>query len=114
MVSNPWIRVTSSTKSASPSMSGRHEGGTVSILSFASLGSKPRTFRIRICSVLSISIPANSKVRFGRRLILRFHLGVSPAKITSLGSPPHSSKIIAVAASIPGKRLSGSTPLSKR
>ena len=107
-------RAISSTKSASPPMSGRQGGGEAEMVPSATTGVNPSSLRMRTCSGTSTFIPINSSTRPVRSEMWRLSGITSPSHSTSDASPPQISRIIRVASSRPSRANSGSTPLSNR
>ena len=113
MLSKPKTRVTSSTRSASPTMSGRH-GGTAAVHGPLPSTVKPSLARIEAVLSDGTSIAVSVFTRSGRSVKLRCQSGMTPLDTTSLASPPHSSRIRRVATSAPHQQDSGSMPRSLR
>ena len=112
--SNPAIRATSSTRSASPSISGRQLGGITPSPS----RSNPRAARIAKLSLSANSSPANPATRSGRNDSVRGATIAAQSLLVAvtgaLTSPPHSSTIIAEASMLIASSSAGSTPRSNR
>ncbi len=111
---SPCTRTTSSTRSASPSTSGRHDGTETESFAPASDTPKPSAERIVTASDFGSESPVSFSIRAGSNSIPFFVSGTLPATTTLDGSPPHMPMIIFVASSRPGRTNSGSTPRSKR
>jgi hypothetical protein len=108
------MRMISSTRSASPPISGRQDGASATIAASVPAMPKPRARRIRSCSAAGIAMPASVSTRSRRSGKVAARRGASPAITGSEALPPQMSRIIRVAISAPVSVKAGSTPRSKR
>ena len=114
MRSTPTMRTISSTMSALPSMSGRHDGAaTFTRLSWPAT-KKPSLVSTRRISIRLRSRPASRFNSLVGKSMTFSGASALPATVTSDGVPPQSSITICVASSSPGSMKFGSTPRSKR
>ncbi len=112
--STPAMRTISSTMSARPCTSGRHDGTATFTFSAGPAVKKPSFSRVRRTSAKgSLRPDSRGNSLKGKSITTSFGVG-SPATIVSDGSPPVSSMTICVASSRPGSMKLGSTPRSKR
>ena len=102
-------RAISSTRSAEPWTSGRHEGTATTSVPPAPVAAKPRAARMRTCSSRGIAMPTSRSTWAVSSGKLRAVLGTLPAIVTSEGVPPQRSRIIRVASSMP-RGVSGIDP----
>ena len=112
--STPMIRTTSSTISAVPSMSGRHDGTATFTRSPWPATKKPRCPSTRRTSVRGTSRPVRRLISLRGKSMTRSSACGLPETVTSDGVPPTRSSTIWVASSRPGTMKAGSTPRSKR
>ena len=112
--STPTMRTTSSTMSALPSTSARHDGTAIFTLLPVPAAKKPRWPSTRLTSVRPTSRPARRGSSSSGKSMMRSGASALPATVTCDGSPPQKSITIAVASSRPGSMKAGSTPRSKR
>ncbi len=112
--STPTMRTSSSTMSARPCTSGRHDGTATLTRSFWPAAKKPSFSSTRRTSVSgSLSPASRGNSLSGKSMTLSFGVG-SPATTISDASPPQKSSTNCVASSSPGSMKFGSTPRSKR
>ncbi len=113
--STPTMRTISSTMSARPCTSGRHDGtATFTLLALAD-GEEAELFQHAAHigqRQLEAGQAAGNSVS-GKSMTVSFGVG-SPATTISDGVPPQNSSTICVASSSPGSMKAGSTPRSKR
>ena len=114
MAWKPWMRATSSTRSASPSISVRQLGTLAWMTPPNSSAAKPSDSSRRTDSAAGISMPVRVRTRSGRISAVLRHSGTAPASTSSLASPPQISRISRVASSAPPMTYWLSTPRSKR
>ena len=114
-LSTPTMRTSSSTMSARPCTSGRHDGTATFMRSPEPAAKKPSFSSTRRTSGSGSFRPASrgSSLRGKSMAFSAFGAG-SPATTISEGSPPQKSSTICVASSRPGTMKLGSTPRSKR
>ena len=112
--STPMMRTTSSTMSALPWMSRRHDG--TAIRRFRSCTTTENPSRPSTCTISagSRSRPASRATSVRGKSMLRSGTFTLPATVISEASPPHISSTICVASSSPGSIKAGSTPRSNR
>ena len=112
--STPTMRTSSSTMSALPCTSGRHDGTATLTRSPWPAAKKPSFSSTRRISGSDSLMPASrGNSLSGKSMTVSFGVG-SPATTISDGSPPQRSSTICVASSRPGSMKFGSTPRSKR
>ena len=114
MRSTPTMRTTSSTRSALPSTSGRHDGTVTASDAPVPASPKPRSPRICLISTGLTSRPARRLTSLSGKSMTRAGAVGSPATVMADGSPPHRSSTRRVASSSPGTMKAGSTPRSNR
>ena len=112
--STPTMRTTSSTMSALPCTSGRHDGTAILTRSPWPATKKPRRSSTRRISGSGTSRPASRLSSDSGKSMMRSGGSALPATVISDGVPPHSSSTMRVASSRPGSMKAGSTPRSKR
>ena len=108
------MRVISSTRSASPPISGRQDGTAAFMRPFSRSVSNPSASRISACRSAGTSTPPRVATRSLRNSTERFQSGMAPADVGMLVSPPQNSRIRRAATSAPHSADSGSTPRSNR
>ena len=113
-LSTPTMRTTSSTMSALPSMSLRHDGIATFTVSPAPATKKPRWSSTRFISGSGTSRPERRFTSATGNSMMRSSACAEPATVISDGVPPQKSSTICVACSSPGTMKFGSTPRSKR
>ncbi|CKX95133.1 Uncharacterised protein [Mycobacterium tuberculosis] len=108
------MRTISSTISALPCTSLRHDGTATFTTGPAPATMKPRCARIRLISGSGTSMPASRFTSVTGNSMMRSSPWLLPATTISDGVPPHRSITNFVAISRPGTMKAGSTPRSKR
>ena len=112
--STPTMRTISSTMSALPATSGRHDGGAIFRSVPVPATWKPRCTSTRLSSGNATSMPASRASSPTGKSNITSRGVISPASTVSDGVPPARSITMRVAKSRPGSVNSGSTPRSKR
>ena len=113
-LSTPTMRTTSSTMSALPSTSGRHDGTAIFTRSPWPATKKPSRSSTRRISACGTVRPARRLSSDSGKSMTRSRGSALPATVASDGVPPHKSSTMRVASSKPGSMKAGSTPRSKR
>ena len=112
--STPRMRTTSSTISALPCTSARHDGTATLTRSPWPATKKPSRSSTRRISGSGTARPASRLISDSGKSMTRSGASALPATVTSDGVPPHRSSTMRVASSSPGSMKAGSTPRSKR
>ena len=113
-LSTPKMRTISSTMSALPCTSDRHDGTATFTTGPLPATMKPRWLRMSFISGNGTSMPARRLTSVSGKSITRSSPKALPTTTFSEGTPPQISITSRVAISSPGTMKAGSTPRSKR